>query len=254
MNKFLLIIFAFLLFNCKSKPIEIVKENQVIDKNSTIALEKINKRSIDFKTLSIKTNVKFEDETQSQRVNVDLKIKKNEIIWVNVKLLGIPLARAYITPDKVQFYEKLNNTYFEGDYSVISNLLGTELNFDKIQNMILGFPLEKLESNKMKFNIEDPLFVFTANENNISKTFGFNNQNYLLKKQYLVHDLKKAGINIDYESHQIIDTFSFPEMIKILAMRSKGNANFEIKYNSITINEELNYIYSVPNGYKLRTF
>lgn len=254
MNKFLLIIFAFLLFNCKSKPIEIVKENQVIDKNSTIALEKINKRSIDFKTLSIKTNVKFEDETQSQRVNVDLKIKKNEIIWVNVKLLGIPLARAYITPDKVQFYEKLNNTYFEGDYSVISNLLGTELNFDKIQNMILGFPLEKLESNKMKFNIEDSLFVFTANEDNISKTFGFNNQNYLLKKQYLVHDLKKAGINIEYESHQIIDTFSFPEMIKILAMRSKGNANFEIKYNSITINEELNYIYSVPNGYKLRTF
>ena len=254
MNKFLLIIVAFLLINCKSRPIEILKDTTAVDKNATIALEKINKRITDFNSLSIKTSVKFEDDTQSQRVNVDLRIKKNEIIWVNVKLLGIPLAKAYITPEKVQFYEKLNNTYFEGNYSVISNLLGTEFNFEKIQNMILGFPLEKIELQKFQFVLEDPLFIFKSNENNIDKTFGFETVNNLLKKQYLVHNIKKVGINIDYESHQIVGVFSFPEMIKILAMRNKGNANFEIKYNSITINEDLNYSYSIPSGYKLRTF
>ncbi|MFY7810770.1 MAG: DUF4292 domain-containing protein [Flavobacterium sp.] len=162
MRKIVYILLAILLYNCKSKPIQTTLENKVID-DKTNVFEKINQKKLDFNTLFIKSSVKFEDQEQSQRVNVDIKIKKDEIIWVNVKLLGIPLAKAYITPQNVQFFEKIDNTYFEGDFSVISNLLGTELNFNKIQNMILGSTLEKIEPNKYTFIADQENYQFNNN-------------------------------------------------------------------------------------------
>ena len=32
-------------------------------------------------------------------------------------------------------YNKLDNTYFDGDYGYLSDMLGTELDFKKLQNL-----------------------------------------------------------------------------------------------------------------------
>jgi hypothetical protein len=35
-------------------------------------------------------------------------------------------------------HEKINNSYFEGDFSSLSQWLGTDLDYSKIQNLLLG--------------------------------------------------------------------------------------------------------------------
>jgi hypothetical protein len=37
--------------------------------------------------------------------------------------------------------KKIKGTYFEGDFSALSQWLGTDLDYNKIQNMLLGEPL-----------------------------------------------------------------------------------------------------------------
>ena len=61
-------------------------------------------------------------------------MEKDKTIWINATL---GLARAIITPDKVRFYNRINNQYFEGDYTLISNLLGIELNL-KSSKFVVG--------------------------------------------------------------------------------------------------------------------
>jgi hypothetical protein len=53
------------------------------------------------------------------------------------------MAKASITPTSVSYYEKIKGTYFEGDFSALSQWLGTE-DYNKIQNMLLGEPLDDL--------------------------------------------------------------------------------------------------------------
>jgi hypothetical protein len=48
------------------------------------------------------------------------------------------MAKASITPTSVSYYEKIKGTYFEGDFSALSQWLGTDLDYNKIQNMLLG--------------------------------------------------------------------------------------------------------------------
>lgn len=244
---------AILFLNCKSTSIQSPINNKDIENKNNV-LDKIYQKNIDFETMFIKSNVKFEDEDQSQRISVDIKIKKDKIIWVNVKLLGYPLAKAYITPQNVKFFEKINNSYFEGDFSSISNLLGTELDFEKIQNMILGLSLEKIDSKNYNFTLVQDMYQFNNNSQEIEKTFAFEIGSLNLKKQNIIHLVKNIGIKIDYNSYQNLENLVLPQNIKIIAQRTKGNAIIDIEYNSIKLNEELSYPYSVPSNYKLRNF
>ena len=89
----------------------------------------------DFSTVYIKASARYRDDKQSQSVTAEIRIKKDEKILVSVRFLGITMAKALITPTEVKYYEKINQNYFEGDFTTLSKWLGTDLDFEKLQIM-----------------------------------------------------------------------------------------------------------------------
>jgi hypothetical protein len=71
----------------------------------------------------------------------------------------------------VSYYEKIKGTYFEGDFSALSQWLGTDLDYNKIQNM-LGEPLDDLSKGKYKESLGEQSYRLDdlANDNT-KKTF-----------------------------------------------------------------------------------
>ena len=180
------IVSAFILFfliGCKSKQtvaIAAANENTAVKK--IISGHYQNKH--DFSTLNIRANAKYQDEKQSHSMNADIRIKKDEIIWINIKFFGIPMAKAMITPTKVSYYEKINNTFFEGDFSLLSNWLGTDLDFDKVQNLLTGKALDDLHKLKYLVSIINKMYKLEDNSDiNNSKSFFFEADNFLIKQQ-----------------------------------------------------------------------
>src|SRR5690606_29045343 len=76
-----------------------------------------------FKTLQARVQIAYKDGDKSNGTTVTLRIEKDKVIWMSAPL-GI--ARVMITPQRVSFYDKLNNQYFDGDFSLLSDFLGTE--------------------------------------------------------------------------------------------------------------------------------
>ena len=156
-----------------------------------------------FTTLNIRANAKYEDTKQSHSMNTDIRIKKDEIIWINIKFLGIPMAKAMITPTKVSYYEKINNTYFEGDFSLLSNWLGTELDFNKVQNLFLGKAIDDLTKDQWISEVVEKMFKLSLpNNSDVSKEFYFEGANYLLKKETINQESKKRSLQIYYPSYK----------------------------------------------------
>ena len=71
----------------------------------------------------------------------------------------IGIIRAKITPQSVAFYNKLDNTYFEGDFEYFSKLLGTALDFEKVQNIILGEALFNLKDETYNVSVHEGKYV-----------------------------------------------------------------------------------------------
>ena len=245
------ILSAFLivfLIGCKSKQsvtTAAANENTEVSK----VINGHYKNVHDFTTLNIRANAKYEDEKQSHSMNADIRIKKDEIIWINIKFLGIPMAKAMITPTKVSYYEKINNTYFEGDFSMLSNWLGTDLDFNKVQNLFLGKAIDDLTKDKWISEVVEKMFKLSLpNDSDVAKEFYFEGANYLLKKETINQASKNRNLEIRYPSFKEEKGMFLPNEINIKA-EQKNKVTIDIEYKNTTFNEDLNYTYSVPSGY-----
>lgn len=101
-----------------------------------------------FETLAGRVQVAYETEEKAQSVTVSLRMEKDKIIWVKASILGITIAKVLITPTEVSYYETINKTYFEGDFSLLGDWLGTPINFEQAQNLLLGQSIFSLNTSQ----------------------------------------------------------------------------------------------------------
>lgn len=204
----------------------------------------------DFETLLIKADANYEDSKNKQGVSVDIRIQKDEIIWLNVKLLGFPMAKAMITPTKVSYYEKINKSYFEGDFDVLSNWLGTDLNYEKVQNLLLGKSIEEITKEKFIISIvENTYQLKEKNTQDIQKQFIFEPETFLLKNENINQVSKNRNLNINYTRFQKVESSNFPGEIQIVAQQ-KDKVSIAIEYKKIELNTPLSFPYSIPDEYE----
>ena len=250
MKKYITLFLLILLASCKTKAILAEgSASNTLSANKIITNYDNNKN--DFSTLYIKANAKYEDAKQSQNVQAEIKIKKNEKILVSIRILGFTVAKALITPTSVQYYEKIGNKYFEGDYAGLSQWLGTDLDFQKVQNMFLGKTLDDLHKGKYAVSILEKLYKLQSNpDTNTNKSFFFESDNFLVKRQEINQPLQERALQIAYPDYKKYDAMILPLSLAIDARQKENKTNINIEYKNVSFNEELSFPYNVPEGYE----
>lgn len=249
MQKWLAVFGLFLIMSCKPKQMVAAHgaaDNVVVSKIITGHYA----NSKNFETVNIKANARYEDDKQSQNVTAEIRIKKDEKILVIVRFFGVTMAKAMITPEKVSYYEKINGKYFEGNYSLLSRWLGTDLDFQKVQNLFLGMALDDLTKGSYIESVENNLHKLKSRKNGgTEKEFLFEGANFLLKKEILTQEEQGRSLEINYLSHKESAKGAMPFDISIQALQ-KGKVAIEIGYNSVSFDESLSFSYDVPKGYE----
>ncbi len=239
------------LISCKTKQAAVTESVAEEDKKALEIIKGHYATKKEFTTASIKASASYKDDKQAQRVSADIRIRKDEKILVSIRFLGITMAKALITPTEVKYYEKINGQFFEGDYAKLSKWLGTDLDFSKVQNMLLGMAMDDLTKGKYKASIEDQLYKLEAlNTADIQKTFYFEAGNFLTKKQELGQPAKNRSLEVTYPEYHQYGTVTLPARIKIEALDGKKKTSIAIDYENASFNEDMTFPYSVPDGYE----
>ncbi|MET0946329.1 MAG: DUF4292 domain-containing protein [Flavobacterium sp.] len=254
MKKYIaLVLLSVFVISCKSKAVAVQNTDKTVEapKEDKKAISKHYDNKLDFKTLNIKASAKYEDEKQSQNVTADIKIERDKQILVSVRFLGITMAKALITPTTVSYYEKIKGTYYEGDFTSLSKWLGTELDYSKVQNLLVGEALDDLRKGKYTQTIVENLFrLEDEKEAKIKKAFYLDSEKYLIQKEEISQPAENRMLAIKYSDSKTFDQGILPTKIEINAVQPKGKTDINLEYNNITFNEELSFPYSVPSGYK----
>jgi hypothetical protein len=91
-----------------------------------------------FQYLSGRGKLHFQRKDSEQSANFNLRIKRDSAIWLSGSLLGIEGVRALLTPDSVRVVNRLQKTYFAGDYAYLSQLLNVPVTYKQMQDILLG--------------------------------------------------------------------------------------------------------------------
>ena len=235
------------VLSCKStKKISSEGENKNLSAKNIIDNHYDNQ--LDFKTISGKIKIDYNEGTSTQSVGVSLRMRKDEAIWISAPL-GV--IKAYITPDRVSFYNKLQNEYFDGDYSYFSDMLGIDIDFYKIQNILVGQALFDLR--EMRYNAEtngDHYELTPKKNSDFLKTLFFvEPNNFRISRQQLSQPTKKRLLDIHYKNYQEKDKKILPNEIGIMAIETMQRTFIDITYKNIEFDRDLNFPYRIPKGY-----
>jgi len=95
--------------------------------------------AFDFTYLTAKGRLIFVNNGRDVNTNADIRMKKDSAIWISLRPgLGIEAARVFITTDSVRILDKLNNDFLGFTFDSLSKRLDIPVDFQLIQNTLLG--------------------------------------------------------------------------------------------------------------------
>ena len=239
---------VLLIFSCKSA--KVISDGTVDKRLSSKAVIKSHyQEDTVFNTLSGRIKIDYSDGEDSQGFTVSLRMQKNKAIWISAPL-GI--VKAYITPNRVSFYNKLENEYFDGDFSYLSELLGTDVDFDVLQNLLLGQAIVDLRDEKYSISIADDTYrLVPKNSGALYKSlFQIEPKNFKMAVQQLSQPLKNRFLQISYNNYQSIEQKVLPNEIGILAQQDGAENRISLEYRNLELNKSMNFPYKIPKGFK----
>lgn len=202
-----------------------------------------------FKTIRGKVKIDYTNGDDTQSFTVSLRMEKDKGIWMSAPL-GI--VKAYITPERVSFYNKLQNEYFDGDFSYISQLLGTELDFYSVQNLLLGQAIFDLKNDKYGISAVNNTYQLTPKiERELFKVlFQIEPRNFKMASQQVSQAIKGRLLQINYKNYQNVGPTIWPNEIFIQAIDGTSENAITLEYRNLELNQKLNFPYSIPKGFK----
>lgn len=245
----ILLFFLLLIVSCGSTK-SLVSDGEANPKLSAKQLIKGHqKNDANFKTLQGRAKIGVTQGERSQGATFTLRMQKDKVIWLSAPL---GLIRMMITPNKVQFYNKTDNSYFDGDYKLLSDFAGFELDFQKVQNILLGQAIYDLKAQPHQVDIQENSYVLSPKKQNplLELFYLMNATHYKLNSLQMQQAVKQRFLQVDYKSYQNIERNIIPKLISVIAVEGTDQALIDMEIKSVNLNDEVRFPFKIPSGYK----
>ena len=181
-----------------------------------------------------------------QAIPLSFRMKKGETIWLSAPL---GMAKALITKDKVQFYNKLDNTYFEGDYTISEKYLGVHLGFEALENLLLGQLLFRDRHTTLAPDGER--YKGELKRDALDLSF-FLNTAFRMDSLLIVQEEKtqqERSLSAAY-TYQTVEGQLFPLSLLLQGSQGGEQVQLSLQFSALQRNVAVRFPYSVPSGYQ----
>lgn len=252
-SKFRYIIIIVLLYGCAPGKNLTSTVGEIPEMRTKQILKKHIKQHAKFNTLQCKLKVELFQNSKAQSNTVTLRMDRGKTIWISAFL---NLIRIKITPDRVQMYNKIDKTYFDGDFSLIKQLLGIDLDFSNLENLLLGDTFFKHNSsslNQVKDNTGYTLKPYKLDPT-LNVLYRINPFYFKMKTQEISHLKEEIHLKVNYDDFQEINQQLIPSKMAITINEKQNNTFIKLNLKSVSLNQSIRFPFKLPKGYKLLNF
>jgi hypothetical protein len=257
---FLLLI---ILASCSSQR-KIIKA-PIKEEGAEYLFKKLKEHELIYSWLTAKFSAEYKNKGQTNSFNGQLRICKDSVIWLSFSpALGIEVFRIMLTQDSVKFINRMNNTFFTGDYNYVNRYLNTNIDFDILQSFLTGNDLSFYENGAFRASLDNNLYKLSTAERTKLKKFVRNNQEnlrVLIQNIWIdpesfkilratVKEIRAPNIQLEanYSSFEMIENQLFPKEMSF-DISADNNLAVTVSFNKITINTVQVFPFKIPQSY-----
>jgi len=264
LNKYIKYLISFLIIislsGCNLFKKSIKNNENKNEKKINKISEKVNLNTLNYNTFSTTFSGNYKDDKNQFPLKGILKIKKDSFIWITLRpFLGIEVARILLTPEKINYIDKLKKQYFSENYTYFKKKFGIKIDYKTAEALfsdkIVTFSNKKLSD--YKFNKTENGFNFEI-QNKINQQIFvhtlFISNNFLLKQNKLFSKDLSKSIFVNYDKFTEINTQKFPLEITIDTKNKNSKGQIIINYKNIKTNNTIKAKFVIPKNYKKVSF
>jgi len=201
--------------------------------------------ALSFETLQWRGQATLDRGGKRQKISLTARLKQQHGIWLNGSVI-VPLARVFITPNSLQFYEKINRQYATLDYKEVESLLGVTVDYATLENILTAKPVVPRALKRAKLSFTNDAYVFSYRRKGIVLQFVFDAA-FRLVEQRLKSD--KATLSVVYDNYKKIDGQWVPEQLRA-SFLGQTPTILTLHVKQTQLNTPVKMPFSIPEGYK----
>jgi len=258
------LVLAFIFSSCKTT--RSVLKQPLREYGFNYLYAKMLENQVSFDYLSGKFDIEYTDGKKKTSLRGQLRVKYDSLTWLSFSpALGIEAARVLLSDDSVKFVNRLNKSYFVGEYQVLDSLLNTTIDYSILQSMIIGNDITQYDVSKYKASIDGGLYRITIQERRkirrvlkreeidskvLVQNIWLDPDNFRIKRI----DIKELGddskkLDVTYNKYVEIDGELFPSQIMINIVSQKS-ISINVDFIKMEMNEPLRFPFKIPNKYE----
>ena len=202
-----------------------------------------------FRYLKAKSRVAWKSGNNTDNYSVDIRVKKDSLIWVTISQAGLAGATGLFTLDRIQFYQKISGEYYDLTYDSLSTMMGFRIDYRVLQSLIVGNqPFKKNNSRVIREN-ENIIIKQDSGRIKIDNMVGPNRK---LKKLLVRDEPSSNKLTLDFEEFTNLNQVIFPFSSQItLDVKNKEDKRvttvIQIKYSKVELlDTPLEFPFRIP--------
>ena len=180
--------------------------------NSKHLLDSVKSNMFSCTWLRLKGNSIIDYNGEINKIKFNVRLKQDSALWVNLSKSAVQIMTSLLTKDSIKVLKKIRGKeYFLGSFNELDSVFNIDINYNIIQDFILGNPFLLNEKDKYKTSVEDSSYVISSFRSKKMDRIQFSNR---IKK----HDfLYKCWINPNNFKCQKIEIIFVDKDVSIMA-------------------------------------
>jgi len=255
----------FLLIGCKTGKVGGTADCPKKDADELVNLLK-SKSETNYTFYYSKISCQVKDSKKSQSFKTTLKMRPDSALSGVLKVAGI-VGAAYLTDqDTVAFTNKLTKCYSKNTYKSFSDRFGIDLNYQLLQDMILGKPFGLNDSTELYPHKNEQYYVLASHDKKMMKKLLENNLSDEEASEIFIRYKLDCGtlalaqieinapsmlthIIIDYVERQEVEGSDFPKETKIKILNPMDSTFINLDYGTPKLNDPKSIKINIPDSY-----
>ncbi len=247
-----MLIALFFTTACSTKRIVSNTGTVAAEKKAKFSLSDIKKKGFSFETLAAKAKASIDIAGKNQDLNLNLRIKKGQIIWLSVTAFaGVEVARLYVTPDSVKLINRLNSEYVLKPFNFIHRYTSSAISYQELEALFIGNTLPfALVNGSSKITEENKLFYLAGNYENLHFKHQLNEVLQLLQLE-LKDTLAEQKLEASYQDYRPLSGKDFPYQVSLSSSIENQKVSLNLNYQTVQVQVQQDYPFNIPKRYTL---
>lgn len=238
--------------SCRSKKaaIEATDNLSVNKEDKKQVFNAIKANRFEFEYFSAKAGCQYRDNNNKYSFNLNIRMQKDEKIWMSASALFFEVARVLITKDSIHIINYFDKSITSKSLAFVGNYLGTSLTIGQMQDLLVGNSIIEHDNNVSSYVLSDerPTITSRINQYLFNEVFHYE----YFRPTFVKGDQTGSPnkIDIEYKDFLQVSNRMVPQFAKVVAVTNNNRITATLKYSDISTEEVKNWPFNIPASYE----